>query len=409
MWGRSACVVSKGACVFLASNRRAARQGPRHTKEAAQTGTQEIQNWVGLGTGHQISICCSRCGRSASWVGWPAIKDAYRGACVTNMSGLGLGERLWIRLLQRPLHIRHAPPVLVGLAKPRVPLAGRQQALHGCSVVSQPQQRLHLWSSRREEGGRLAAAAQHRSAARQAQAGSWAGQPGRPAGGGASVEPDLADGRRREVRRGALGGCVGILQRPLCVPQLQPHPAAVGQQQVAPRWRLHGSAPQRLGWGCCRQHELRRAAAPRRDLCSCCCPLGSGGAPARALPARAPHPCPPTCSSMPRVYSCAARCRSPPLAAALPASRSSVAFSSAASTCGTNKSLRAANHWAAAQPGWGPRHPPFFPTFSPKAHTHQPAHTTTTPAAGTHRAAGRPCAAACRRGAAAAAGCRPAG
>lgn len=48
------------------------------------------------------------------------------------------------RRLQRRLHIRHAAPVVICVAKPRVALPRRQQALHRRSVLPQAQQRFHL-------------------------------------------------------------------------------------------------------------------------------------------------------------------------------------------------------------------------------------------------------------------------
>ena len=96
------------------------------------------------------------------------------------------------RPLQRRRHLRRAALAVWAVAKGRVALRRRQQALPGSPVLLQAQQGLHL---------------AHRG--------------------------------RGEACRGALNRCIGICQRSLRVPGLQPHPAAVGQQQVGARGRLH--------------------------------------------------------------------------------------------------------------------------------------------------------------------------
>lgn len=57
------------------------------------------------------------------------------------------------RLQQRRLNIRHTPPVVITVCKPWVALPRFQQALSGCSVLRQAQQRFHLADRCGGEGG----------------------------------------------------------------------------------------------------------------------------------------------------------------------------------------------------------------------------------------------------------------
>lgn len=114
----------------------------------------------------------------------------------------------------------------------------------------------------------------------------------------------------------------------------------------------------------------------------------------------------PTCTSSPCVYSCAARLKSPDMAAALPASRSSVAFSSASSTFGMNKSKRDSS-WPELRRGCRRRvewraasHTHLHPARVPPSLAPAPRRP---PAACLPRAGGWTC------GAGSAAACRPAG